>query len=167
VNKNVIFTVDATAVPPLFNQDDQQRVRGIAMGIAGRPSQKLQLMANFSVLDTELQTQNSANNGKRLTLTPPYSGSLWAMYLLPLRINVGGGVQYNDKVWVNAANTIKVPAYAVAAAVLGSSGHQASRRAAQCKQPDKPAYIRNVNNAGNRYNPGRPRSAMLTTNFSF
>ena len=24
-NKNVIFTVDAAAVPPLFNQDDKQR----------------------------------------------------------------------------------------------------------------------------------------------
>ena len=27
-NKNVIFTVDATAVPPIFNQDDSQLVKG-------------------------------------------------------------------------------------------------------------------------------------------
>ena len=28
-NENVIFTVDATAIPPVFNQDDGQRVNGL------------------------------------------------------------------------------------------------------------------------------------------
>ena len=28
-------------------------------------------------------------------------------------------------------------------------------------------YVRNVNNNGGRYNPGNPRSAMLTTNVRF
>ena len=28
-------------------------------------------------------------------------------------------------------------------------------------------YIRNVNNNGGRYNPGNPRSAMLTSNVRF
>ena len=35
-NENVIFTVDATAVPPVFNQDDAQRVTGASLGVAGR-----------------------------------------------------------------------------------------------------------------------------------
>ena len=26
-NKNVIYTVDATAIPPIYNQDDAQRVQ--------------------------------------------------------------------------------------------------------------------------------------------
>ena len=29
-NENVIFTVDATAVPPIFNQDDAQQVKGLS-----------------------------------------------------------------------------------------------------------------------------------------
>ncbi len=33
-NKNVIFTVDATAIPPVFNQDDGQRVNGFTIGVA-------------------------------------------------------------------------------------------------------------------------------------
>ena len=33
-NENVIFTVDATAIPPVFNQDDDQRVNGIHDRIA-------------------------------------------------------------------------------------------------------------------------------------
>ena len=32
MNKNVIFTVDATAVPPIYNQDDAQRVNGVTVG---------------------------------------------------------------------------------------------------------------------------------------
>ena len=31
-NENVIFTVDATAVPPIYNQDDAQRVTGASLG---------------------------------------------------------------------------------------------------------------------------------------
>jgi catecholate siderophore receptor len=35
-NKNVIFTVDAAAVPPLYNQDDGQIVNGVTVGAMGR-----------------------------------------------------------------------------------------------------------------------------------
>ena len=35
-NKNVIFTVDATAIPPVFNQDDAQRVNGFTIGSLGQ-----------------------------------------------------------------------------------------------------------------------------------
>jgi hypothetical protein len=32
-NRNVIFTVDATTIPPLYNQDDSQRVNGVSLTI--------------------------------------------------------------------------------------------------------------------------------------
>ena len=35
-NENVIFTVDATAIPPIFNQDDQQRVKDSPSARSGR-----------------------------------------------------------------------------------------------------------------------------------
>ena len=35
-NENVIFTVDAAAIPPVFNQDDRQRVNGFTIGSLGR-----------------------------------------------------------------------------------------------------------------------------------
>ena len=35
-NENVIYTVDATAIPPIFNQDDYQRVNGFTVGSLGQ-----------------------------------------------------------------------------------------------------------------------------------
>ena len=35
-NKNVIFVVDATAVPPIFNQDDGQQVTGASLRVVGQ-----------------------------------------------------------------------------------------------------------------------------------
>ena len=36
INKNVLFTVDAVAIPPIYNQDDKQRVDGVTLGASGQ-----------------------------------------------------------------------------------------------------------------------------------
>ena len=59
INENVIFTVDATAVPPIFNQDDTQRVNGFTIGGVGQITDRLQIIANFGYLDSKSETQNS------------------------------------------------------------------------------------------------------------
>ena len=74
-NENVIFTVDATAIPPIFNQDDGQRVTGFTIGSLGQITTRWQLLASLGYLNTRQISQNSANNGRRLTLTPEFSGS--------------------------------------------------------------------------------------------
>ena len=66
-NRNVIFTVDATAIPPIYNQDDSQRVNGVSVGSIGRITTAWEVFANFAYLDSVLDTQNDANRGKRLT----------------------------------------------------------------------------------------------------
>ena len=47
------------------------------------------------------------NNGKRLALTPEFSGSFWTTYALPRGLTLGGGLRYMDEVFVNAPNTIR------------------------------------------------------------
>ena len=89
-NENVIYTVDATAVPPIYNQDDAQLVNGVTAGAMGRITERWEV-PNIGYLDTENQSQSSANNGKRLLLTPAFSGSVWTMYRLGR--HVGGGVR--------------------------------------------------------------------------
>jgi catecholate siderophore receptor len=110
-NKNVIFTVDATAIPPVFNQDDEQRVNGFTVGTLGRVTPRWQVLANLGYLDSRQVTQNQTNNGNRLQLTPEWSGSLWTTYEFPVRLTLGGGVRFADEVFVNAPNTIRVPRY--------------------------------------------------------
>ncbi len=133
----------------------------------GRITDRWEILANVGYLDSELQTQNSVNNGNRLTLTPEFSGSLWTTYRLPVRLTVGGGIRYTDDVFINAANTIQSPGYHVVDALAEYEvNSHLSLRLNVYNLTDR-TYIRNVNNNGGRYNPGQPRSAMVTSNVRF
>jgi catecholate siderophore receptor len=166
-NENVIFTVDATAVPPIFNQDDKQRVDGVTIGGVGQITDRLQLIANYGYLDSKNESQNTANNGKRLLLTPRSSGSLWATYRLPFGLNLGGGLRFTDAVFVNAANTIKVPSHQVVDMLAEYAVNDNFSLRVNIYNLTDELYVRSVNNNANRFNPGSPRSAMITTNFRF
>jgi len=166
-NKNVIFTVDATAIPPIYNQDDGQIVNGVSMGALGRITDRWDILANLGYLDTEQQSQNPANDGRRLTLTPAFSTSIWSTYRVSNQLTFGGGIRHTDAVYVNTANTIKVPGYQIvdALAQYAVNSHLSVRL--NVNNLTNEVYIRNVNNNGGRYNPGYSRSVMLTTNVGF
>jgi len=166
-NSNVIFTVDATAVPPIYNQDDGQLVKGVTVGTMGRITDRWEVFANLAFLDSEQQSQNAANNGKRLTLTPRWSSSFWSTYRLPRGVTFGGGIRQTDDVWVNAANTIRSPGYYVVdgLAEYAVNSHLSLRLNVYNLTNER--YIRNVNNNGGRYNPGHSRSALLTSHVTF
>jgi catecholate siderophore receptor len=166
-NTNVIFTVDATAVPPLYNQDDGQLVRGVTLGAMGRITNRWEVFANIGYLDGEQLTQNVVNNGKPLILTPEWSSSIWTTYEFPVGLSVGGGIRQTDAVWINAANTIRSPGYHLVDAVAEYPVNTHFSLRMNIYNLTNETYIRNVNNNGGRYNPGHPRSALLTTNFRF
>jgi catecholate siderophore receptor len=166
-NTNVIYTVDAAAVPPIFNQDDEQQVDGVSFGVAGRIVRNWDVTANFAYLDSENRSQNAANAGRRLLLTPAFSGSVWTTYTTPIGLTVGGGIRLMDSVYVNAANTLRVPSYQIVDAMATYAvNRQISLRLNVYNLTDE-VYIRNINNNGGRYNPGNPRTAVLTASFSF
>jgi catecholate siderophore receptor len=166
-NSNVIYTVDATAVPPIYNQDDRHRVNGFTIGGAGQITDRLQIIANYGYLDSRNESQNPLNSGKQLLLTPRNSGSLWATYRLPLGINFGGGVRFTDTVFVNAANTIIVPSHQVVDMLAEYAVNDNLSLRVNVYNVTDQLYVRSVNNNANRFNPGSPRSAMITTNFRF
>jgi catecholate siderophore receptor len=166
-NENVIYTVDATAVPPLFNQDDAQLVRGVTLAAVGQLSPRWQVLASMGYLDTSLEPQNSVNSGNQLILTPPFSLSVWTTYQLPFRLTVGGGLRYQDAVYVNAANTIRVPSYSIIDALVEFEVTQNFGLRLNLYNLTDEVYIRSINNNGNRYNPGNPVSALLTATTRF
>jgi catecholate siderophore receptor len=167
VNRNVIYTVDSTAVPPVYNQDDGQRVDGMTVSASGRIAPRWQTMASFSYLDSHLESQNAANNGMRLTLTPEFSGSVWTTYELPKRLTVGGGVRATSDVFINAANTIKSPGYHVIDALAEYPVNTHLSLRVNVYNLSDQVYIRSVNNNGGRYNPGNPRAVLATTAVKF
>jgi catecholate siderophore receptor len=166
-NTNVIFTVDATAVPPIFNQDDGQLVKGLTVGAMGRITDRWDVLANLGYLDSTQQSQNAANNGRRLVLTPEWSSSIWTTYRFPIGLSLGGGVRHTDAVWINAANTIKSPGYHLVDAMAEYAVNSHLSLRFNVYNVTDETYIRNVNNNGGRYNPGHPRSALLTSHVTF
>jgi catecholate siderophore receptor len=167
VNKNVIYTVDATAIPPLYNQDDGQLVRGVTVGVNGRILPRWQIIANFSYLNTKQQSQNPATDGLRLVLTPEFSGGIWTTYELPYRITVGGGLRATGDVFVNNANTITSPGYRLVDAVAEYPVNSHLTLRLNVYNLTNEVYIRSVNNNGGRYNPGNPRSVLVSTGVRF
>jgi catecholate siderophore receptor len=167
VNKNVIFTIDATAIPPLYNQDDEQIVDGVSVGATGRITPQWQVITNCSWLNARLGTQNTANDGNRLTLTPEWSGSIWSTYTFPHGFTIGGGLRATDDVFINAANTIKAPGYGLVDALAEYRVNAHLTLRVNVTNLTNEVYIRNVNNNGGRYNPGNPRSAQVTSAITF
>jgi catecholate siderophore receptor len=166
-NTNVIFTVDATAVPPIFNQDDGQLVKGVTLGAMGRITDRWEVLASIGYLDSEQQSQNPANDGRRLVLTPDWSSSFWTTYRFPVGLSVGGGVRHTDQVWINAPNTIASPGYHLVDALAEYEVNTHLSLRLNIYNLTNETYIRNVNNNGGRYNPGHPRSALLTSHVTF
>jgi catecholate siderophore receptor len=167
INKNVIYTVDNVAVPPIFNQDDKQQVNGVTLGATGQITPQWQVLASFGYLDTESLSQNSVNNGRRLTLSPEFSGSLWTTYALPRRWTVGGGVRRTSSVFFNQPNTIQAPGYGIVDALVQYTVNQHLTLRMNVYNLTDEVYIRNVNNNGARYNPGYSRTAQLTSVIAF
>lgn len=165
-NENVIYTIDATTVPPLFNQDDAQILQGATVGLVGQITDRWSVMANAAWLDGKQDSQNVTTDGRQLTLMPEWSGSLWTTYAVR-GLTAGGGVRFSDKVFVNTANTITVPAYhlvdAVASYVVNA---HLTLRLNGYNLTDE-IYIRSVNNNGGRYNPGFRRAVLLSTQIGF
>lgn len=167
INENVLYTVDAAAVPPVYNQDDKQEVNGVTLGASGQITPVWSVLASFGYLDTESLTQNAINSGNRLTLSPEFSGSVWTTYRLPKNFTVGGGVRAMTSVYINAANTIQAPGYHVLDGLVEYAANGNLTLRFNIYNLTDTIYIRNVNNNGGRYNPGNPRTTTLTAAVKF
>jgi catecholate siderophore receptor len=123
-------------------------------------------MANVAYMDGTLDSQNVASDGKRITLLPEWSGSLWTTYGVGA-MTLGGGVRFTDQVYVNTANTIVVPAYYLIDALASYRVSRYLTLRLNLNNLTDEVYIRNINNNGGRYNPGYRRSVLLNTQIGF
>jgi outer membrane receptor for monomeric catechols len=165
-NRNVIYTVDAAAVPPIFNQDDNQLVRGVTVGALGQLTSRWQVIANAAYMDATLESQGPTS-GNNLVLTPAFSGSLWTTVRVAGGLSVGGGVRHVGSAFVNAANTIRIPAYSLVDGLAEYAVNTHLTLRVNVNNVTDAVYVRNVNNNGGRYNPGNPRSVLLTSTVGF
>lgn len=166
INENVIFNIDSAAIPPVFNQDDEQQVDGVTIGATGQVTRNWDVLASVGYLDSKSVSQGS-NNGMRLPLSPKWSGSVWTTYRLPKGWTLGGGIRSTDEVFFNTANTIVSPGYTIVDGLLEYAVNAHLSLRVNGYNLTDAVYIRNVNNNGGRYNPGFRRTAQLSSVIRF
>lgn len=107
-----------------YENAGKTRVNGVELSATGKLTDKWQLFAGYSYLDSELvdggalgnrsgvvTSPVNPNNGNRLPNTPEHSVTLWTTYDLTSKLKVGGGAFYVDEVFGNLDNTTKVDSY--------------------------------------------------------
>jgi catecholate siderophore receptor len=92
-------------------------IKGFELGVNGRLTREWQVFANYTYLDSEIVDGgvvggvDGANDGNENPSTPENSFSFWSTYQLFPFLTVGGGANYVDSRYGNAANTIQVSSY--------------------------------------------------------
>jgi catecholate siderophore receptor len=113
IEKNNATETDP-ATGTVFSSGDQQRIRGIDLGVTGRITPAWLINARYSYMNSETtDSLTAANVGKQVVYVPEHSATLWTSYEFNqgTRYNatIGGGIVWNSSVYLNAANTSEVP----------------------------------------------------------
>jgi catecholate siderophore receptor len=119
-----IFRVDKTnaRTPGLPGEppqvlDGQQRVNGVELSVTGNLSKGWQVLAGYTLLDSETVASNVAPTngisevGKELVNTPKNSFNAWSTYRFANGFHFGGGVRFVGKRYGNTINTRFVDSY--------------------------------------------------------
>ncbi|MFI8482575.1 TonB-dependent receptor [Pseudomonas sp. NPDC078700] len=92
-------------------------VAGFEMGATGQITRDWQVFANYTYLDGEIKKGgvvggiDGATDGNDIPNTAQNSFSFWTTYNLSPDLSLGGGANFVDSRFGNAANTIEVPSY--------------------------------------------------------
>jgi len=111
-----------------YSAEPKQRLRGFELGLSGSVTRDLRLSANYSFIDTEILEAYTGTTGtsgavpytavigNAVRYVPKHAASAWVNYKpgggLLKGLELGGGLVYQSKVFLNPENTQVAPAYA-------------------------------------------------------
>src|ERR1700712_398357 len=106
-----------------YQNAGKSRVDGFELSASGKITDKWQVFAGYSYLDSELVRSGlvgrngavtagaASQDGNEMPNTPKNSASVWTTYQVLPKLTVGGGAFYVDDVWGDTGNTVYVPSY--------------------------------------------------------
>lgn len=173
-NRNDAVVTDATTGE--VSQVGKTKVDGVELGVAGMVTPAWQVSAGVSHIETEIvEGSTAAQAGAQIRYSPKWTATLWSSYRLPFGLTLGGGARYvgtQARQTTNVAATAttnfpEIPAYTVFDAMAAYDlSKNLSLQLNIYNLTDK-FYLARVNNAGNRYTLGTPRSALVTASYRF
>ncbi|MCF8998615.1 TonB-dependent receptor [Acinetobacter nectaris] len=110
-----ILVTDATGASAYSNVG-KSRVNGFELGLNGNLTDKWDISAGYSYLDSKLtraasDAQSQAGQGKALPFVSKNSATLWTTYKVLPKLTVGIGSQYNDRSVVSYVANSTLPKY--------------------------------------------------------
>ncbi|UTH32503.1 TonB-dependent receptor [Ectopseudomonas hydrolytica] len=99
----------------------EQRVQGVELGATGKLSERWDVYANYTFLDSETlkSTIDPNREGQALGNTPPHSFNLWTTYEVAQGWTLGYGARYVSERNVSASTQAKLDAYWLHNAMIG------------------------------------------------
>jgi catecholate siderophore receptor len=153
---------------PLASSGDSQEARGVELGIGGNITKLWGVNLTYAYTDAKTKESTTvANIGKQVQFVPKNAASLWSTYNFegPLAgLQVGGGVTYQDRVFLNAANNSQAPSY-ISLDGLVSYAFDRYRISVNAYNLTDEFYYSQVN--GNRVVPAPGRSFVATLGVAF
>jgi catecholate siderophore receptor len=110
-------------------------------------------------------SENAAEEGQNMTLTPENTFSIWTTYQLPLNIVAGGGVQFMDSVFRNTLNTQEVPSYWLVSSLVSYEVNRMLTLRLNGTNLADTQYVDRV--GGGHYIPGPRRQVILSADLAF
>jgi catecholate siderophore receptor len=151
----------------------KQRVRGTELSISGHVNDDWLVFAGFAYLDSRIEQGTTTGNnpaGAALPLIPKISGNLWTTYRLPFRLTLGGGVQYVDAITRRDASSTAprvASSYWLLNTMVSYEVNSWLTLRANVNNLADERYVQSYNNNGGRFNPGAPRSYLVTAELKF
>lgn len=181
-----LFNLERTGIktndlanPSVLINVGEQRTRGLELTASGRLPGGWDLSAGYAYLDGRITRSNAKQaspqtpvvqiplQGKRPSLTPRHSASLWAVKQLGGGFGAGGGLRYSADRYASPSNAVVLPSYLTA----DLAGYYRSRTfdvALNLKNATNRRYI--VSGHGGNDNllvPGSPRAVELSATYRF
>ncbi|MBB2483806.1 TonB-dependent siderophore receptor [Mitsuaria sp. WAJ17] len=181
-----LFNLERTGIktnapgnPGVLINVGEQRTHGLELTAAGRLPQGWDVSAGYAYLDGRITRSNASQaspqtpveqiplQGKRPSLTPRHSASLWAVKQLGGGFSAGGGLRYSADRYASASNAVVLPGY-VTADLAAYYRSRAFDIALHLKNASNRRYIVSAHGAvDNLLVPGAPRAVELSATYRF
>lgn len=168
---------NAKEIDPVSNaivqSGDSLELTGVELGVAGAITDQWSINANFTYVDAEITDSTSTFTpiggtvarsvvGNKTNFVPETAASLWTTYNFTgglLGLEVGGGVTYQDDVFLNVGNTAVAPGYTTLDGLVSYAWDRFRISLNGYNLTDE-TYYAQVH--GNRVTPGQGRTFIAT-----
>lgn len=94
-----------------YVQTGEVQSRGVELGGRVQLIERLNLMANLTLMDVEITENEGTNEGNTPSWVAEQTASIWADFAVTQALSVSGGVRYVGEMEAGNDNSVQVPAY--------------------------------------------------------